>query len=383
MKEDLEFTAKLEHWLETRELPSSVGRVTEATLAELMTTTQERPLLRGMTVRVRRSPFRLLAIAALLVTATGGLAVSLWGGGRVPSVSDVSPTSQPSATVVPTARPSLFRAVIRQIVLGGATWQVLATPGRIWVQSDDVGVTVIDSTTGDVVGTVPGGHSMFLDGEQLWVQKGEEQVLVRVDPVTADELERFAGIPGSIAAKAGSTVWSVQDERTVVATDLNTGVQVASIEVPAEPKQIVLAAGSVWVACDSGGALVRIDPETHVVVDTVDVGAGPVELEFGFDSLWIRNRVLELVRVDPETGSVLARIRGFAPSPSLGLSFGGGFAWASAPQSIAGIDPLTNEIVRDIPLPGAMFMDTFWVDGSLWVTTAGARTVLQVDARSP
>jgi virginiamycin B lyase len=375
MNDDLEFTTKLERWLDNRDVSSSVGRVTEATLAELMTTTQELPLLRPLPVRMGRPPLRLLAVAAALLIATGGLTVLLSGGSQTPLP---LPTASPSVT------PNPFPAVTRQILLGGATWQVLATPGRIWVQSDDVGVTAIDSSTGEVVGTVRGGHSMFLYRDELWVPKGGEQVLVRVDPQTGDELERFDGIPGSFAAKDGDNVWSlVGDAPAVVVTDLTTGEQVASIEVPAEPKQIVFAAGSAWVACDDSGVLVRIDPETYEVIDTIGAGAGPVELELGFDSLWVRNRLLQLVRIDPETGAELARIAGFGASPSLGLSFGGGLVWASAPRSIAGIDPLTNEIVRDIPLPGTMFHDTFWVDGSLWVTTAGTRAVLQVDAGTP
>jgi virginiamycin B lyase len=383
MNDETEFTNKLERWLETRESPSSVGRVTEEVLAALQKTAQERPIARPLRLRVGRPPFRLLAVAATLLIATSGLTILISGGGRAPSLVQVAPTPAPTATAVPTVRPNPYPAVIQRINLGGATWQVLGTPGRIWVQSDDVGVTIIDPVTGDVVGTVPGGHSMFLDGEELWVQKGGERVLVRVDPETGQELERFEDIPGSYVAKDGDLVWSlVGDPPTVVVTNLSTGEVVASIDVPAEPKQIVFAGGSVWVACDNSGVLVRIDPDTYELVDTVEVGAGPVELELGFESLWVRNRIGELVRVDPETGTVLVHIDGFAVSPSLGLSFGGGLVWASAPVSIAGVDPLTNEIVRDIRLPGTVFMDSFWVDGSLWVTTASP-IVLQVDAGSP
>ena len=335
MNEEIEFTRKLERWLESREAPSSVGRVTEEVLAALPHTAQERPLLPRVSPGVgRRPPFRLLAVAATLLIATSGLAILLSGGGPAPSVVQVAPTPAPSRTATPSVTPNPYPAVVRRVNLGGATWQVLATPERIWVQSDDVGVTAIDSATGRVAGTVPGGHSMFLDGEQLWVQKGGERVLVRVDAMTGLELERFENIPGSSAVKDGDLVWSethVEGVPHVVVTDLKTGKEVASIQVPEDPKQIVLAGGSVWVACDDSGVLVRIDPKTHRVVDTVDVGYGPVELELGFDSLWVRNRILELVRVDPETGAVLARIKGFAVSPSLGLSFGGGLVWASTP----------------------------------------------------
>ena len=380
MNEERDFTAKLERWLETMDVPAAGGRIKEDVLAALPDTSQERPSLRRVPPLVGRPPLRLLAVAAALIVTTG-LTVLLSGGGRAPIVV-IAPTSAPSPTVA-TSTPNRYPALLRQFELGGATWQVLGTPGRIWVQSDDVGVTALDSGTGDVVGTVPDGHSMFLDGEELWVQKGGQRVLVRVDPQTGVELERFENIPGSYAAKDGDIVWSlVQDDPTVVVTDLATGEVIASIEVPAEPKQIVFAGGSVLVACDTSGVLVRIDPDTHKVVDTIDVGAGPVELESGFESLWVRNRLRELIRVDPGTGTVVARIPGFADSPSLGLSFGGGLVWASTPNSIAGIDPGTNDVVRVIRLPLLIFMDTFWVDGSLWVTTA-SQLVLQVDARSP
>ena len=106
------------------------------------------------------------------------------------------------------------------------------------------------------------------------------------------------------------------------------------------------------------------------------------ELEFGFDSLWVRNRQLELVRIDPETAEVLATIKGFGISPSLGLSFGGGYVWASVmnPYGIGAVDPDTNEIVNHIDLPGSTFMDSYWLDGSLWVSTAFDQRLLQVDA---
>jgi streptogramin lyase len=145
----------------------------------------------------------------------------------------------------------------------------------------------------------------------------------------------------------------------------------------------VLAANAVWVACDAGNALVRIDPETAEVTDTVDVGFGPVELELGFDSLWVRNRQLELVRVDPQTAGVLAEIPGFDTSPSLGLSFGGGFVWASRPNGMGAIDPASNEVVQEIPLPGTTFMDSYWLDDTLWVTTGFEPLLLEVDAASP
>jgi hypothetical protein len=47
------------------------------------------------------------------------------------------------------------------------------------------------------------------------------------------------------------------------------------------------------------------------------------------------------------------------------------------------VDPATNEIVRQIALPGGMFQDSYWRDDTLWVSTAFSRQLLEVDASPP
>ena len=379
MTAEHDFDVRLRRWLDAREAPAEVSRVSAEILVALATVPQERRLIHLGRRRVRRPPLRLLAVAAALLIA-GGLAAVIGFGGR-PSTAFVTPT--PSSA--PSATPDPYPQLVRQLFLGADTWQVLATPSRVWVQVGDLGVQGIDPSTGQPAATVDGGSWMFLEGDELWVQKGAELVLVRVDPVTGRELERFEGIPGFSVAKDGDTVWGFDEAGDVVQVDMATGEVLGSVDVPEEPKQIVLAADSVWVICDTGSALVRIDPKTYEVVDTIDVGFGPVELELGFDSLWVRNRQHELDRIDPATGDVVAKIPGFASSPSLGLSFGGGYVWASAsgPPGMAAIDPSTNVIAYEIPLPGATYMDSYWLDGTLWVTTAFDQQLLQVDAASP
>jgi streptogramin lyase len=373
MNNDQDFDLRVGRWLDAREVPVSAERVSERILSTLATTRQERrPVLRR--VPITRPPLRLLAVAAALLIA-GGLAAVIGLGSR-PAVVFVPP---------PTSTPDPYPQVVRQIDLGADTWQVLATPTRVWVQTGDLGITGIDPSTGLQAGEVDGGSWMFLEGSDMWVQKGAEQVLVRIDPETGQELERFEGIPGFTVAKDGDTVWGFDENGNVVRVDMATGDELASIDVPEQPKQIVLAAKAVWVACDAGNALVRIDPDTAEVTDTVDVGFGPVELELWLGSLWVRNRQSELVRVDPETADVIATIDGFGVSPSLGLSFGGGYAWASVagPPGMGAIHPGTNDIAYEIPLPGATYMDSYWLDGTLWVSTAFDQQLLQVDAARP
>ena len=275
MNNDQDFDLRVGRWLDGREVPGSAERVSDRILATLATTRQEqRPILRR--VPITRPPLRLLAVAAALLIA-GGLAAVIGLGGR-PALVFVPPPTPSSA---PTSTPNPYPQLVREIDLGADTWQVLATPSRVWVQVDDLGIAGIDPATGLQAATVDGGSWIFLEGDELWVQKGAELVLVRVDPQTGRELERFEGIPGFTVAKDGDTVWGFDENGNVVRVDMATGEELASIDVPEEPKQIVLAADAVWVACDAGNALVRIDPETAVVTDTVDVGFGPVRARAG------------------------------------------------------------------------------------------------------
>ena len=140
------------------------------------------------------------------------------------------------------------------------------------------------------------------------------------------------GSPGSpwprTATRSGVSTRTAMSSESTWRPEMSSG----RLRSQRSPSRSCSPRTAVWVACDAGNALVRIDPEAYEVIDTVDVGFGPVELELGFDSLWVRNRQLELVRIDPETAEVIATITGFGTSPSLGLSFGGGYVWASEPD---------------------------------------------------
>lgn len=379
MNDDRQFEARLEHWLDRRDAPISASRVTEEILHALPSVAQDRRLVPGFT-RPARATLRLLAIAAVLGVAVAGVAVI--GGNRDTAVVP-PPVPSPTPTPTPTPAPDPYPQVIRQIDLGAQTWQVIATPDRTWVQTGDVGAKAVDPATGAVVAEVDDVSWMILEGDDLWMQKGPLSVLVRVDPLTGAELERFEDIPGFYLAKDGNTVWGLGPDDRLLHTDLATGERLASIEVPAEPKQIVVVEDSVWVICDDGNALVRIDPVAGEIVDTIDVGFGPVELKFGFGSLWVRNRQLELIRVDPRDGSIVATLTGFPVSPSVSVSIADDVVWAARPRGIGAIDPETNELVREIPLPGATFMDSSWLDGTLWVTTAFQPLLLEVDTSGP
>ncbi len=189
MNHDQDLDLRVGRWLDAREVPGSAERVSDRILATLETTRQERrPILRRGPIS--RPPLRLLAVAAALVIL-GGLAAALGVGQRPALVVVPAPTSSRD----PTASPNRYPNLVRQIDLGADTWQVLATPSRVWVQTGDLGITGIDPATGLQAGTVDGGSWMFLEGDELWVQKGAELVLVRVDPADGTRTGAVRGDP--------------------------------------------------------------------------------------------------------------------------------------------------------------------------------------------
>ncbi len=158
MNSDQDLDIRVGQWLDAREAPASAERVSQRILATLATTRQERRLILRRQPTTR-PPLRLLAVAAALVIL-GGLAAALGVGQRPALV--VVPAPTPSRA--PATTPNRYPNLVRQVDLGADTWQVLATPSRVWVQTGDLGITGIDPSTGLQAGMVDGGSWMFIGG---------------------------------------------------------------------------------------------------------------------------------------------------------------------------------------------------------------------------
>ena len=107
------------------------------------------------------------------------------------------------------------------------------------------------------------------DGERLWViaERGGESQVVEIDPGTASEIGEIPldGPPG-FATIDGDSLWVAHPGSTTVSrVDLAEGRVTAVVDVGAEPRSLVVAAGSIWVAVnrtgtEQTGSVVRIDP---------------------------------------------------------------------------------------------------------------------------
>jgi DNA-binding beta-propeller fold protein YncE len=128
---------------------------------------------------------------------------------------------------------------------------------------------------------------------------------------------------------------------------------VATVQVGAEPTQVAVGAGGVWVGVWATGKLVRIDPASNRVVARIPVGRpqeSPIAIAVADRAVWVVDfgdaRVL---RIDPVTNRVVARIpvRGGAG----GIGVGAGAVWVTSGEGgdqrhgwVQRLDPRRNQV---------------------------------------
>lgn len=134
----------------------------------------------------------------------------------------------------------------------------------------------------------------------------------------------------------------------------------------------------------------RSPPATSMHIErTIHLGGTPSGIAFADDSLWVANADGNTVwRVDPETGSIIARMgsTNYGP-PTYGpqdyVAAGLGAVWVSSDVSndVREIDPRTNRVVRAIGMltdagtPLAVAVG----DDSVWVTDFSDNHLLRID----
>jgi outer membrane protein assembly factor BamB len=121
---------------------------------------------------------------------------------------------------------------------------------------------------------------------------------------------------------------------------------------------LVAGGGSIWVSNCSGetghGVVYQVSPKTNRVIGHLSGQAGT----FGDGSLWTQSQdFTRLLRVDPKSHLVLARIKLPTPLPTSGHVFPaavcGGSEWSVADTEVIRYDTATNTVAAVIQLPGA------------------------------
>ena len=184
-----------------------------------------------------------------------------------------------------------------------------------------------------------------------------------------------------------------QNQSGIVKVDPTTDLVVDSFTVR-DASDIALGAGSVWVISDNrrNGVIRRIDPTSDRVVATIPVGRWPSNIEFGLDSVWVTLNLPrvqptgDVIRIDPATNQVVARIRVDGGWPR-DIAIGEGAVWVYGHSRHSGnvwsasslweVDPQTDQLVgtvldrKGLLSDGIYFPDGVSVgDGYVWVANA-------------
>jgi hypothetical protein len=146
------------------------------------------------------------------------------------------------------------------------------------------------------------------------------------------------------------------------------------------------AFGAIWILAPDGDApaVIRVDPATNEEEARIElpsrggcqgIGASP-------DAIWACAPD-GMLRIDPETDTIVAEVEYDSPAMFGRLAFGAGTMWGYSttsvvPDAIVRVDPTTNATSATIPLPGVAGSMAFGFD-ALWVTIPAEDTVLRID----
>jgi virginiamycin B lyase len=154
-----------------------------------------------------------------------------------------------------------------------------------------------------------------------------------------------------------------------------------TIKVGTAPFNVAAGFGSVWVAVSGG--LVRLDPATGGVVARISTGRRPWGVAAGEGAVWVGDwNDGTVTRVDPATNTVVWRVTlntALGQGSPVGVAAGGGSVWAADNSSdeVWRLDPATGAVLGTAHVGDAHEFVGFG-EGSVWVSSENG-TVGQLD----
>jgi hypothetical protein len=230
-------------------------------------------------------------------------------------------------------------------------------------------------------------ESLAVGEGAAWSTPGQSNVLIRVDEATNEvRTFRFHGEIARPPVVAYGSVWIGLCTRPetitgnacrrmwVLRLDPDTAKVLARIRLPGRWPEPNLAVGDgvLWALnwFREEHAMVRIDPTTNRIAGQVRVPTGASAPSWGFGSLWLLSgEPARVVRLDPSNGRVEATIRAYAcrraimSDDSVWINTS---CYLNKPDELLRIDPDTNRIVARISLPRPM-NDLIAASGWIWL----------------
>jgi streptogramin lyase len=221
-------------------------------------------------------------------------------------------------------------------------------------------------TPPDVVATGPGPCGIAAGHRSLWVGVYGAGTLVRID-AHAGRATRVRVGPWACRVSVGpSAVWVTRDRANeLVRVPVGPG-SLRRVRV-AEPFDVLRAAGSLWATSHSTGTVVKLDPGSGAVLSTVPVAPRPAGLALCGGRVWVGHGASSaLSTIDPDTLEVRrVGVGAEAPGwPACILDT----VWAVTPDSVVRVDPESGRVLSRLRLGETLADAAAGPDGYVWVT---------------
>ncbi len=148
---------------------------------------------------------------------------------------------------------------------------------------------------------------------------------------------------------------------------------------------VLVADDAVWVAGTNPYSVVRIDPSTNTVVARVRLsGEACSGLAFGFGSLWVPvcgSKPL-LARVDALTNRITATLPIAPAGPEGGITTSSDSVWMVTDKggtTLSRINPTTESVRQQISIPAGSY-NPLYCDNVVWVTGFDRSVLTAIDA---
>jgi DNA-binding SARP family transcriptional activator/streptogramin lyase len=282
----------------------------------------------------------------------------------------------------------LIAAVVALVAVGiAAAGVVLFHATRSGPRSLEPGeVGILDGTSGRLLAAIPtdGTPSAIAVGQRAtWIGDGLHNSVLEVDH-RAEHVRRAVrlGAPPHALTFAGNALW-IADGFDGKLQRLSRG-QVSRPFRPTPTSQGRLAltpgAGSLWIASQDG-LVVRIDPRTRRVQARIHVGLSN-DLVFDATGIWLAAATQDaLLHLDPLTNRVVSTIPiGGIPQA---VTTGAGSIWATTPAGnrVWRIDPRHNAVVASIPATDQP-KDIAVTNKLVWVGSGSSPVIVAIDPRT-
>jgi len=147
---------------------------------------------------------------------------------------------------------------------------------------------------------------------------------------------------------------------------------------------VLVTQDAVWVASTRPFAVLRIDPATNKILARVRIpGEACSGLAFGFDSLWVPicGSRPALVRIDAKKNALSATLPIAPAGEEGGITASDDSVWMVSDKvgSLVRVDPSTNSVRQRISIPPGSFNPVF-DGGTVWITGVESNVLTAVDA---